>query len=59
MILKICCALMGVLKALNNVGCDNRVLNRLFSLRFQVLGEKRVRLDNGGYTKQFLNRGSR
>jgi hypothetical protein len=59
MVLEICCALMGVLKALNNVGCDNRVLNRLFSLRFQILGKKRVRLDNGGYTKQLLNQVSR
>lgn len=42
MVLEICCALMGVLKAFNNVGCDNRVLNRLFSLRFQILGKKRV-----------------
>lgn len=56
MILEICCALMRVFKALDDVGCDNRVLNCLFSLHFQVLGEERVRLNNGGYTKQLLNR---
>ena len=46
---------MGVLETLDNVCCNNRVLNSLFSLRFQVLGEEGVRLDNGGYSEKFLN----
>ena len=54
MIFEVNPVLMGVLESVDNPGGDDRILNRLICLFFEIFCEKGVRLDGRSDTQQFL-----
>ena len=47
--------LLGVLEPVNNAGCDDRVLNSLIRLLFEILCEEGVRLNRRSNAQQLLH----
>ena len=45
---------MGVPESVDNTGCDDRILNSLVCLLFEILCEEGVRLDGRSDAQQFL-----
>jgi len=45
---------MRVPESVDNAGCDDRILNSLVCLLFEILCEEGVRLDGCSDTQQFL-----